>query len=726
MKIKGLFFNARKRLSYIPQMEVTECGAACLAMILAYHGCHSTLAEVREICKVSRDGTNALAIVHAAREYGLVAKGMRMELDDLHSLSFPVILYWDFNHFVVLEKTGKKTLTILDPAAGRRTCTYSDAGKHFTGAVLHFTPGETFVKKVKKSLRLTRYKEMVSEVSPALIQVVLASLCLQVISLVFPVANQLLLDKVVLPSHDAWLLGIATGMGGAVIIRALLSLVRNYVIQNIRIILDVKLMSGFLDHLLHLPLSFFAVRETGDLIQRVQSNATLRNLFSTQVVSVVLDSLLLIGYAVLMILYNPLLGSVVLLTALLRVGVFLKFRQNNQQIMTTELSAAGRESGALVEALSGMETIKASGAELRMIQRFVNRMIQRVRASIDREMLRLNAGQLTIIIEGCTIASIFLIGGHEVLKYRMTIGVFSSFLILKELFITPLGTFVSTLGQLQFLGNHLQRLDDVLDTPKEETGTTDLGRITGKIDVNNVTFSYSPGSKPVLKNITISIKPGQKVAIAGPSGAGKSTLARLLLGMYQVESGTVYFDDVDLKNVTIQKLRNQTGIVLQETFLFDDTVRANLCLNNEHLSFKQLQWAAQIAAIDEVIERLPQGYDSRIGENGSRLSGGERQRLTIARAIVHNPAVLLMDEATSSLDVTTEKVVHDNLAQLNCTRILIAHRLETVKDADLIVVLNEGEIVQTGTFAELKDSDGLFASLLKSSYFKIEPESIYE
>lgn len=705
----------RKKVAYIPQMEMTECGAACLAMVLARHGHHAPLPEVRQACGVSRDGANALAIVRAARAYGLEAKGAKLtDPSQLSQLPLPAILHWDFNHFVVLERLTKDGVALVDPAAGRRAMGMEEVGHHFTGVALFLKPTAALRPRPKTRPSLARYRALVKEHIPSLGQLLIASVALQGVGLLFPVANQLLLDRVIMPKQDPWLWGLAWGLGTAVVAKALLTLVRSWAVQGLQNVLDQSLMGRFLEHLLHLPLGFFLQRQAGDLVQRVQSNTTLRNLFSTQSVSALLDSFLLMGYAALMLAYYLPLGLVVLGFGAVRVVVLLALRGRNQQIMTSELAAGGREGGALVEALTGLETTKASGAESRMVQRWAHRMVERVNRSLERRRLAIGATQLMVALQGCTTASVFLLGGEAVADHRMTIGVFASFLTLQNLFMTPLGSLLEAVNQLQFLGNHLRRLDDVLETQMEPTGTVDPGRLMGAIELQEVSFSYTPGAPPTLQNLSLQIQPGEKVALVGLSGAGKSTLARLMLGMHLPSSGHIRFDGRDLGELDLPKLRNQVGVVLQETFLFDDTVRANLSLNDEAISLERLRAAARMACVDDVIEALPEGYGSRVGENGSRFSGGERQRLSLARALAHDPGILLLDEATSSLDIETEARLHANLATLGCTQIVIAHRLATVRDADRILVLDSGQIVQEGSYEVLLTQEGLFRSLFGS------------
>ena len=338
-------------------------------------------------------------------------------------------------------------------------------------------------------------------------------------------------------------------------------------------------------------------------------------------------------------------------------------------------------------------------------------MTERVNNELEQQRLALGSGAGMALFTGLTALIVFLVGGQEVLAQRMTLGTFVAFLTLQGLVTGPMASLLGAFLQLQYLGTHLRRLDDVLETPAEVSGSADPGRLGGAVELREVTYRYAPGAGAALEGISLRIEPGDKVALVGPSGAGKSTLARLLLGLHLPDAGTVLFDQRDLRELDLGKVRRQVGVVQQETFLFDDTVRANLTLQDDELPLERLQWAARMACVADVIERLPQGYQSRVGANGDLLSGGQRQRLSLARALAAEPRILLLDEATSSLDLETEARVHANLASLGCTRIIIAHRLATVLDADRILVLQAGRIVQEGRYQDLKDAPGLFREL---------------
>lgn len=703
---------AARRVPFVPQMEAVECGAASLASILAAWGHHAPLPEVREACKVSRDGANAAAILEAARAYGLEAEAVKVEVEHLEDLPLPAILHWEFKHFLVLERLTRKGAWVVDPGGGRRHVPAAELATAFTGVALCFAPDDGFRARPAAFPSLGRYLAMLRGLRGSLVQAFGASAMLQVVGLVFPVANQLLVDRVLLPRHEPWLWGLALGLGGAVVGQTLLTLLRSYVLQGVRVTLDRALMSGFVGHLVSLPLGFFLQRQSGDLLQRVESNAQVRDLFTARSLSALLDAFLILGYAGLMLAYHVRLALVVLVLAGARVGLAALLRRMTEQLMAAELAASGQERAVLVEALTGLETVKASASQELILGRWTHRLVRRMNVATQRLRISAASSQAMVFLQGASAAAVFWIGGREVVAERMTLGVFTAFLTLQGLFLAPLESLLGAFSELQYLGNHLRRLDDVMESVPEASGDRDPGRIRGGIALQGVGFRYTEGSPWILRDVDLEIRPGEKVAIVGRTGAGKSTLARLLLGMHAPSTGTLRFDGQDLAELDLQKLRPQMGVVLQEPFVFDDTVRANLSLLDAEMALDRVKWAARIACIDQVLERLPQGYKTRLGENARILSGGERQRLCLARAVAAEPAVLLLDEATSSLDLETEARVHANLAALGCTRILIAHRLETVKDADRIVVMEEGRIVQQGTFEALGAAPGPFRDLV--------------
>ena len=696
------------RVTFIQQMDSMECGAACLAMILARFGHHAPLAEVRQACVVGRDGASAAAIINAAAKFGLKGEAYASEVEELALLSMPAILHWEFRHFLILEKITAAKAVVMDPSSGRRTVSLAQLRTSYTGVVMVFAAAEDFTRRPLKRPSLERYRTLTKRYLPSLIQVLCASLALQMIGLVLPLGQKLLVDRVIVPLQPGWLLGVGAALAGAILAQALLAFARSWVIQNLQVAMDLILVQGFVGHLLKLPISYFLQRRNGDLIQRIDSNTAVQNLFTEQSVSALLDIFLMIGYAALMLAFKAKLGLLVLGLGLLRVACQWVTRKAKAQMMSAELAASGGATAVLMESLGALETIKAAGAEGAFVRRWADWGVASSNSGLRHQLLSLHLGALMSLLIDLGSTAVFLVAGWEVIEQRMTLGTFSAFLMLQSLFLIPLGSLLSAYSELQYLGSHLERLDDVITTSPEPSGTRDPGTLTGAIALTGVSFSYKGDRGPTLASLNLQVHPGTMIALVGPTGAGKSTLARLLLGMHIPNQGIIHFDGVDMRELDLSLLRRRMGVVFQETFLLNDTVRANLSLNDPGLRQEQIEHAARLACIHEVVAALPMGYETIIGENGATLSGGQRQRLSLARALASQPSILLLDEATSALDPATEAQVYRNLASLGCTRIVIAHRMSTVQAADQILVLNQGRIVQRGTFQCLQDEPGLF------------------
>jgi ABC-type bacteriocin/lantibiotic exporter with double-glycine peptidase domain len=650
----------------------------------------------------------------AARSYRLESEAVQVAFEDIKDLPLPAIIHWNFNHFIVLERLTRRGAIVVDPAMGRSRKTWKELDQYFTGVAVVFAPEDYFKLRPAQRPSLVKYYDLMRSSIPLLAQILGFSFILQLLAMIPAMSSQFLLDRVIIPKQGAWLIGLALALAGTWLGSALSSFSRSYVVQGLQITLDMQLIHRFMSHLLKLPLSFFLQRKTGDLMARVGSLSSLRSFFTSRAVSSILDGFQLIGYGALMIAWQPFLGILILALAIIRVSVSVGMRNWFRQIMDAELAVGGRENAILMESITALETVKSSGAESRMVERWTVRMIDRVNLGLRRRKLELGSGAAMGLFQAGTIALITWLGGTAVIEERMTIGAYAAFMMLQGMVAGPLESLLSAYGQFQYLKNHLRRIDDILETSVEARGPVDPGKLSGLIEVEDLSFRYDPGSPWVLEEIYITIRPGEKIALVGPTGSGKSTLARILLGMHHPEKGKIRFDNRPLEELDLQKLRSQMGVVMQDTFLFNDTVRANMSLNDPGLGMERLYEAARQACILDVIEELPQGFDTPLGENGSRLSGGQRQRLSLARALAHEPSILLLDEATSSLDLETEARLHANLGAIGCTRIVIAHRLATVKDADKIFVLKNGRIAQRGNFFDLQSNNGMFRDLVKA------------
>ena len=711
----GRHWTGRKRVPFIPQMETVECGCACLAMVLASHCHHAPLAEVRLACSVGRDGTSAAAIRRAAIGYGFEVEAVRAAVDALPELPLPAILHWGFNHFVVLESCGRRGAILIDPASGRRRVAAKELADWFTGVALTFVPGAAFNPRPARRPSMEPYRALLGHALPVIGQVIGLTALLVILACLSAMSLPFLIDQVLLPRRSSWLVGLTVALASAWLGRNLASLVRRFLLQGLQAHLDLQLRRRFLAHLAYLPLAFFLQRHAGNLMHRTNSLDWIRFQFTSHAVSVLLDAIQLLAFGSLMVAMAPVLGLCLLALSLVRVALAVGLRRPCGQLMAEELAASGKEQAVLMECISAMEVLKSSQSEDRLLERWTRRMVERLNAGFRRRRLEAGLGAGMGVLQAISMACVLWLGGRAVMAERMTPGDLAAFLTIQALVGAPLQSLLAAYTQLQYLGYHLLRVDDILTHPVERRDGADPGRLLGAVDLEEVSFRYSAGSPWAVAEVSLQVRPGEKIALVGPSGSGKTTLAHLILALHQPEKGCICFDGHPLETLDPASLRRQMGVVLQDTFLFDDTVRANLSLHDPDLPLVALRRAASLACFLEVIETLPLGFDTRVGDNGHRLSGGERQRLSLARALAHDPSILLLDEATSALDLATELRLHANLATLGCTRLVIAHRMATVKDADRVIVLDRGRIVQQGSYQVLAARQGLFRDLLRAS-----------
>lgn len=697
---------------FVPQMEVAECGAASLAMILAYHGRTVSLADLRHEMGVSRDGVDALSILETAERHGLEAQGVQIDLDDLHELELPAIAHWEFNHFLVLERLTPRGAIVVDPSHGRRFVSTAEINRAFTGVALELKPGSSFERVKGERLRFARYLGMMARFKHASLVILATTLMLECLAVATPMMFQVMVDHVIMPQRTAWHLPVLLLLGTLLIARQGLSLLRARLLSRLRFAIDLDLMTRFAAHLLRLPLTFFDQRGPGDLMQRVSANQTLREAIAHAMLGL-MDGALLVSFAALMIAYNPPLGLVVLALMSLRTLLLLGLRQRTEQGSASRLAALSKEYSVVVDGVAAPESVRAFGAEPLLEQRHRNALVERLNRGFELKRLTHGYPAWLTVFDGVTQAVVLWIGGHAVLNDEMTAGTFTAFLVLAAMVQAPMASLLAAYGRIMETNGILARLDDVLMTKEASEGTHTLGHCCGELTLDRVHFRYGPTSPWVLQDINLQVAAGEKIAIVGRSGHGKSTLARLLMGLVQAEEGRVLVDGQALRALRTDEYLRHVGAVLQEPYLFNDTVRNNLALGRENVSMESLERAARRAAIHDVIQALPQGYQTVIGQGGNRLSGGERQRLCLARALVDEPAILILDEATSALDPESQAEIQAQLESLGATQIVIAHRLETVQSCDRIIVLHEGRVVQEGRFDTLRRQPGPFAQMMR-------------
>lgn len=704
-----------RRVPVILQMTEMECGAAALAMVESYHGRETRVDELRALLEGGRDGVTAQSIARQARDHGLIVRAFSVEPQDLGQLPLPAILFWEFNHFVVLERWTPDRVDIVDPALGRRRLSAAELDAGFTGVVMTFTPGINFQRRQLSGGRdwAGYFAGILREDLSLPVQVIIASFLIQILALASPIFTQLLIDDV-LPAGDT---GALILLGVAMIVLTLgyllVEFARGVLLLNLRSRLDVRLMTGFVDHMLRLPYAFFQQRSSGDLLMRLQSNAYLREILTGEAFSLVLDSVLVLTYLAYLLWKSPLMAGLAILFGVLQVALLLGTVGRQRRLAAEVLATEADEQGYLVEAMKGMATLKATGAEERAFGTWENLFYRSLNTSIRKSFQSLVIDNGRWFLRALAPIVLLWVGVGQVIAGTLSLGEMLALNSVALLILSPLSSLVRSIQELQLAGAHLERITDVLEAPPEEQpAAAPAPELRGDIELRDVSFRYRPDAPYVLKNISLSIRAGQKVAIVGRSGSGKTTLGHLLLRLYTPESGAITYDGHDARALDLRALRQQFGVVMQDPFLFSGSVRQNISLHDPDLPMARVREAAQVAAIAEEIEALSMGYETYLAEDASTVSGGQRQRLALARALATQPSILLLDEATSHLDPITERRLEENLSELRITRIVIAHRLSTVRNADLIIVLDQGDIVACGTHDELLARGGEYAALV--------------
>jgi ABC-type bacteriocin/lantibiotic exporter with double-glycine peptidase domain len=707
-----------RKVPYVQQMEAADCGAASLAMVLQYHGRTVTLDEARQAAGTNR-GTDALSIVRAAEQLGLRARGVKCDVGDLQYLPPASVLHWDFNHFVVLERVRRGGVDIVDPAFGRRHIPMDRFRKHFTGVALVFDPGESFVVTPPGRSKVWRYLGQLIGQPAMVTRVIVTSIVLRMLALALPMLTALVVDRVVPHNDRGMLLVVGSGIGAVLLFQFLASLIRAHLLIQLRTHLDTRMTLGFVSHLLALPYAYFNRRSAGDLLLRVASNTSIRDLLTSSLLSTLLDGGLAVAYLILLFLLNSTLALVTVAAGSLQVIVLLLARHRYAALTSQDLESQARAHSYLVQMLVGIETLKVSGAENRALEHWSNLYVDELNVSLQRSRLSALVDSFNALLQTAAPLVLLGVGAILVLDGKIGLGTMLATTALATGFLTPLASLMSSALQLQQLGSYIERIDDVLATEPEQRrhGTVAPPRLTGEIELHDVSFRYGPNAPLVVRDVSLRVTPGSKVAIVGRSGSGKSTFAALLLGLHKPTDGRIAYDGYDLGDLDHRRLRQQLGMVPQNPFIFSGSIRHNIALSDPTAPFDKVVAAAKRACIDADIRAMPMGYETIVADGGATLSGGQRQRIALARALLHDPAVLVLDEATSSLDATTERQVMDHLIGLRSTRIIIAHRLSTIVNSDLIIVMEDGRVVETGSHDELLNLDGAYAALVADQTF---------
>jgi NHLM bacteriocin system ABC transporter peptidase/ATP-binding protein len=714
--------NRRVKTPTILQMEAVECGAAALACVLAYYDRWVALEELRHECGVSRDGSKASNVLRAARKYGFDAKGYKYEdLEDLFVLKFPVILFWNFNHFVTLEGFKNERVFLNDPAQGPRVITMTELDASYSGIVLTFTKAPDFKPGGSKPNLLPALARRLQGSALPLLYVVMCGLCLVVPGLVVPTFTRVFIDDYLVGGQGWMIKPLLIAMALAIVVQGLLTWLQKFYLLRLETKLALGTSSRFFNHVLRLPAAYFGQRFAGEIGSRVAINDKVAKVISGKLATTVIDSMMTIFYAALMFRYDTKITLTVIGIALLNVVAVRMAARVRTDASRKLMQDRGKLTGTAMNGLKMIETLKATGSEAEFFARWSGYYAKSVNTSQQLSVLSQVSAIAPPFVQTMSTAAVLILGGLKVMNGGLTVGMLVAYQTLLASFTRPLNSFVQFGSTLQELKADANRLDDVLRYPQDPQYTRETKdaaekprrvKLEGRVELRGLTFGYSPLEKPLIEDFTLTVEPGRRVALVGTSGSGKSTVAKLVSGLYQPWAGEIIIDGVRREDLPRDLVVNSVGMVDQEVFLFGGTAAENITMWDPTITPLRIGTACRDAAIAEVIEARDGGYQTPVVEGGGNFSGGQCQRLEISRALVGEPSIMILDEATSALDPSTEVQIDEAIRRRGCTCIIIAHRLSTIKDCDEIVVLERGKIVQRGTHDEMKDVPGPYQRLI--------------
>ena len=704
---------------FIEQQSSSDCGATCLAMISQYWGKRLGINFLRELIGTGRSGASLKNLAKAAESLGYHARPVRASLSRIADQKHPWIAHWQGNHYVVVYQVRGNRILVADPAKGKNQLSRQEFLQDWTGYGLLLDPTENFYQAPEAKRSLGRFLYLLLPYRSLGLTIIVASLLIQVLGLVSPLFTQIILDQVVVNQSQSTLNVFVVGLLLFGIVGMGLSSVRSYLLCYLTNRLDLTMIGGFINHALSLPLKFFESRRVGDIITRVQENQKIQRFLIGKVMLSWLNFLTGFVYLGLMLYYNWQLTVLILLLIPPIVILTLVATPLLRKLSRERFNAAADQNSSLVEMMTGISTVKAVAVERNLRWRWEERLTHQLNVRFKGQKLAINLGLLSGLINSIGGAALLWYGATLVIRGQLTIGQYVAFNMMKGYIISPVMELVDLWDELQEVLISVERLNDVFETKPEESlqnSSLFLPKLQGNVRFDNVTFRYeTEEERNTLQNISFEVKAGQTVAIVGRSGSGKSTLVKLLEGLYHPTNGQISIDGYDLHHVSLTSLRSQLGVVPQECFLFSGTILENITLYRSGFTLDEVIETAKLAEAHAFIKALPLGYNTKVGEQGANLSGGQRQRIAIARAFLGEPQILILDEATSSLDTESERRFQENLARLSRhrTTFIIAHRLSTVRNADFILVLDRGSILEQGTHEELISQQGLYYQLAK-------------
>lgn len=676
------------------QSEAAECGLACIAMVANHHGHQLDLTTLRNRYSVSLKGANMQQLMLLANQLNMTARALKLELSELKNLRTPCILHWEMNHFVVLKKVHRNGITILDPALGERRLTSAEVDKAFTGVALELTPGAEFRKIDERvQLGLTAFWSKMKGVVPALVKLFALSLLLQVFALASPYYTQLVVDEVLVSQDKPLLTVLALGFGLIMLIQVVVSVLRSWISLHLGTMMSMQMVTNLFRHLLHLPLSYFEKRHMGDITSRFGSLSAVQSLLTNSLVEGILDGIMVIIVFAMMYLYSPKLSLVVVIVVALYALIRWAFYWPMRQLTEENIVAGAKEDSVFMESIRGIQSIKLFGQQTQRLNIWQNRHAEAINSGYRLAKWGISASTANQLLFGVEGILIVYLAAHAVMDGSMTVGMLFAFMAYKSQFTGRMSALIGLVVQVNMTKLHLDRLADIALTDKEDEGSANDGReLSGQLSLSNISFRYASNDPLLFNGLNLEVKAGENVAIIGPSGAGKTSLMKIMLGLSPSESGKVEVDGVDIRHFGLRHYRSQIAAVMQDDQLMSGTLAENISFFDSQMDMQQVMACAQLAGIHQDIAAMQMGYNALVGDMGSSLSGGQKQRLLLARALYRKPKILFMDEATSHLDVKLERYVNQAIKQLNMTRIIIAHRPQTILNAERIMQLYNGQL----------------------------------
>lgn len=720
-------YYKRVKTPTVIQMEAVECGAATLCMILGYYGKFVSLEELRIACGVSRDGVNALSILKAAENYGLQGEGYSLELEDLYDMSLPMIAFWNFEHFVVIEGFTRDHVFINDPATGPARISYDELDLAFTGLVLTFETTPQFVKSGKPPSVLEVLFQRVKEVKFSLLFAFLTGLCLVIPKLSLSAFTQIFIDNILIGRIFSWQNWFLFGMAFVIFLTFTFSFLQQWVLSRLFMKLSIQYSSDFLWHALRLPLSFYQQRYSGEIANRMSLNDSVSHTLTKQLTEIIIDAMVAIIFGLAMFYYDYLIALIGMVMMLANAFLIRYLYRSRSDAYVYYQKTLGKSIAYSMGALKSIETIKSTGVEHKLFSRWVGYYTKNINALQELGSKDILSGVIAPLLETLTMVIVLGLGAWRVMNGYLTIGMLMALRILMQNFMGPVVRLINFSQSTQLLQSDISRLNDVLKnpldpslSPKEENHDVaalpsfSSLKLKGDVELRNVTFGFNPLADPVLSHIDFRMTQGTSVAIVGPSGCGKSTLAKIIGGIVVPWEGQMLFDHFPRNDLPRHLITNSLAIIEQEASIFLGTIKENILAFDPFAEQNEMIQAAKDACIHEEIMLRRGGYDFVLESEGSNLSGGQRQRISIAQALVRRPSILIIDEGTSALDAETEEKIIKNIKRRGCTCLIIAHRFSAIMGCDRIVVVDKGKIIQQGTHTELANVPGLYQTLVKA------------